>query len=1361
VVSIDGSFVATTADYITLGSEGRFSADLTSGTDVLVSAPPSAFGFLSVKSSPIKAENAFFLSRPGKHVALIGGGVAITNSTLFVREGTLHLVSVAAEGAVKLDVSDRGATPEISAIDRLGTVSVTDNSIVTAGAPTLGGRVVIRGGALQVEKSIIQAGVARTDMPEGIDFKLSTSVHLGNESLIFASARGDVRETAMIRIDTPSLNVAQQSDIQVENDFSSGKAGALILKADQIHLSDSQVTSRSAGAAAGGDIKIQANELKLSPNAAILSLSEAAGDGGKISIEAGSTLSLSGNARILSDVTHTGMGGDVSIRAANLVATIGGGISLVVGDSATGKGGSGDIAIEGLLSLGGGASIQTVTEGRGDSGSIDVSAQAMIAQGSGSGISSIATPSGTGTAGDLRVNIAAALMMSDRAVVRADTQGKGQGGSASVHAGSIELASRSSIGVNSAGVLATGDAGSLLVSSVDQIVVKGGSQITRSTLGAGSGGDLIVSSQRLTLTGAGSGVAAETLNSVLGGHGGNTTLLIGGPIEMSGGALVSSTTKGPGRAGSLSISAGELSLSGFGTGVTSQTLGSGIGGRMQLEILGAVEISAGANISANSTASGDGGSLMLRAGSVFISGNSTLFSTGITAQTSGTGAGGSLDIAVDGTIALNSGGRISAATIGQGKGGLVHLSALNALLSGAGSGISAQTTAGVMGGRGGDLRLNIADSLSLTDGSIITAGTTGSGEGGTIDIAVANALIGPGSGITVETTGFGNRGDAGTISISGGKLSIVGQVGRQTGISAQSKSLGDAGAISVNMERIAIREGGAIESSAFGLGDGGDIHVKTQTLTLHGGRLSSLGANVANAGRISVNARRAIRLTHGGEISATVENAPFQSSTPSLHLKSPEVRIGSGSEVNASTSGVASAGAITVRGVHLHVRGKGAISSVSTGEGNAGEITLLGSESVSVTKGGRVSVTLGHKVLPGHFHLPSITIRSPEVLVEGPETVVLATTSGSADAGGITVRAIPGMVRINDGAELSSSTFGSGNGGQIIINSDGLLISNGARVTAETFGTGRGGNVLIKAAELEVAQSARIGADAFHLGSGGSVEVRTNRVDVLSGGLITASTTSLGDAGDVSIRGGTVFLDGQGAKGDTGIVVRAAPGSTGFGGGILIDAGRLTFRDGAQAAATSAGQGDAGSIELIARTDIRADGSTVTVQAYAANAGLISIQTPSSLRLERSSIVAQAVGSGGNVELTVGELVLQDSRIVADAVDGAGGRITLNISADGIFGDANDFVVASPFVTQSSTSRISASSTFGVPGTLVVSAPFVDLAGSLEMFDLSLTDASDQLRDQCAARLQQDFSSYLRLGRGGQAEQPDEFGVSF
>jgi hypothetical protein len=100
--------------------------------------------------------------------------------------------------------------------------------------------------------------------------------------------------------------------------------------------------------------------------------------------------------------------------------------------------------------------------------------------------------------------------------------------------------------------------------------------------------------------------------------------------------------------------------------------------------------------------------------------------------------------------------------------------------------------------------------------------------------------------------------------------------------------------------------------------------------------------------------------------------------------------------------------------------------------------------------------------------------------------------------------------------------------------------------------------------------------------------------------------------------------------------------------------------------------------------------------------------------------------------------VLDDSRIQANAKQGAGGNITLQAGQ----------LIRTP------NSVIQASSAQSVSGTITITAPNTDVAGSLVVLPGTFFDASSQLRESCAARGGRPSSSLSPGGRGGLPPDP-------
>jgi large exoprotein involved in heme utilization and adhesion len=101
--------------------------------------------------------------------------------------------------------------------------------------------------------------------------------------------------------------------------------------------------------------------------------------------------------------------------------------------------------------------------------------------------------------------------------------------------------------------------------------------------------------------------------------------------------------------------------------------------------------------------------------------------------------------------------------------------------------------------------------------------------------------------------------------------------------------------------------------------------------------------------------------------------------------------------------------------------------------------------------------------------------------------------------------------------------------------------------------------------------------------------------------------------------------------------------------------------------------------------------------------------------------------------------VLDQSRIIADAVGGNGGNIT---------------IIASQFI-QTPDSDVSASSALGISGTIDISSPIVEISGALATLTGDLRAAAVVARDNCSEHGDQPRSSFVSAGRGGLTQDPD------
>jgi filamentous hemagglutinin family protein len=234
-----------------------------------------------------------------------------------------------------------------------------------------------------------------------------------------------------------------------------------------------------------------------------------------------------------------------------------------------------------------------------------------------------------------------------------------------------------------------------------------------------------------------------------------------------------------------------------------------------------------------------------------------------------------------------------------------------------------------------------------------------------------------------------------------------------------------------------------------------------------------------------------------------------------------------------------------------------------------------------------------------------------------------------------------------------------GKAGNIQVTAPSLVVTNGAQLSASTFGIGDAGNVTITANRVflsgaradELGPSAvftRVEADAR--GKGGNVKIFTNTLDVRNGAALIASTVGTGDSGDVVIVArDRVFFDGisAGKQFVSGAFSYVSLGANGKGGNIQISTNTIEVTNGAQLGASTAGTGNAGNILINAAKSINIAGST-PLAGY--SSGLF------------TSTSAFSVGKGGDIIINTQAFRLADGAVIDSrtSTNGNSGNITIN-----------------------------------------------------------------------------------------------------
>src|SRR5262249_14664650 len=182
------------------------------------------------------------------------------------------------------------------------------------------------------------------------------------------------------------------------------------------------------------------------------------------------------------------------------------------------------------------------------------------------------------------------------------------------------------------------------------------------------------------------------------------------------------------------------------------------------------------------------------------------------------------------------------------------------------------------------------------------------------------------------------------------------------------------------------------------------------------------------------------------------------------------------------------------------------------------------------------------------------------------------------------------------------------------------------------------------------------------------------------------------------------------------------------------------------------GSGLAGNVQITAGDQIAMADGSVSTRAVTSDGGNITLNAPRMVQLTDSQVttsVESGFGGGGNINIDPQALILNNSRILANAFGGPGGNI--NIIAD-VFLVNNNGVLPT-----SLTGIVDASSALSTPGTVNIEATFTNVTGTFAQLPSKPLQASELLRASCAARFSGGKASSLVVGgRDGLPLQPGD-----
>ncbi|WP_178381581.1 filamentous hemagglutinin N-terminal domain-containing protein [[Phormidium ambiguum] IAM M-71] len=513
---------------------------------------------------------------------------------------------------------------------------------------------------------------------------------------------------------------------------------------------------------------------------------------------------------------------------------------------------------------------------------------------------------------------------------------------------------------------------------------------------------------------------------------------------------------------------------------------------------------------------------------------------------------------------------------------------------------------------------------------------------------------------------------------------------------------------------IQLRNGATVDTSGTG---GGDIRIQARNLQLSSGsRIISFSLGSISGGNIIVNASGSVELMGtGGFVETLQQIAGFESDIPQF---------------------------------------RNGLFTISFGEGDAGNIEI---------------------------HTSRFTAQNGAFIV--------ASNTGVAEGGSLSINATNSTEVNNSGLITGNKPGSTGAAGDIVINTSSLLFQNLGLAIAGTAGAGKGGTITINASEkaefiggnnfslLGAPVNTGLFASTLSTGDAGDIKIRTRR-------FIIQNSAAIGAAVSGSGKGGTIEIDASESVevigiGSSLIVFMLGaftlPESTGIAGDLNINTTNLVLRDGVVLAVSSLGEGNAGSLNINARSIYLDNQAFLDANTRSSNTDSNKVQATINLRsdslvLRRGSrITTNARGEnaiGGNISINADVIVgLENSDITANSINSQGGNIT--IDTKGIFGlqtrtreelqrllntDASALLDPRNLPTNDITATGANSA---LSGTLAINTPDVNPSSGLVDLPTNPVNAAMLVASNCRRR-GEEKSEFIVTGRGGLPPSPNE-----
>ncbi|MBE9011079.1 filamentous hemagglutinin N-terminal domain-containing protein [Pseudanabaenaceae cyanobacterium LEGE 13415] len=501
--------------------------------------------------------------------------------------------------------------------------------------------------------------------------------------------------------------------------------------------------------------------------------------------------------------------------------------------------------------------------------------------------------------------------------------------------------------------------------------------------------------------------------------------------------------------------------------------------------------------------------------------------------------------------------------------------------------------------------------------------------GAIVNRSISSSATSPISGLQVRDgknllfVGGNIEFDRGIVATAGGRIELAGLAG--AGVIGLDPELRLN--VPSNQERANLSLSNDAQVAAIGTDLGrGEIIVNAHQLTATGGgRIFVLRNTSGESGNLVVNAAT-LELSGYGNLPSGI----FQGVFPGVHglggtliVNAQQIRIMNGAAIFSTNAG-------SGEGANLQIRADSIDLSGTVDPLNNRFSSGLGSTTTATGNAGSVSVS-------------TRTLR----IFNG---ATLSTSSrGSGQGGNLQIRA-KAIELVGDGTSLGSLAYAEGNAGNVALLTENLSIRDGAFIATSTYGGGRGGTLQVEANEIDIVGrtsddvfSSFLGSLSFpNAGDAGNVSIVARNLSIRNGAAVTTSSRSSGNGGLLQIKADSITLIGV-SKEERSSLMGSLAFSKGNAGNVTVSVGTLNIRDRARLTTTTDGTGRGGDLQVEAGEINLSEGASLESLADAeGNAGNMSV-TAKILNIRSGAFVATSsrrTGNGGNLQVRADSITL-------------------------------------------------------------------------------------------------------------------------